>query len=74
MNILLIVVPIITCVIGYYLGKAAPKMKKVANKNRKFGSNADYYRLEDGGERYLFTRSAIMEAKARADYNQEDFA
>lgn len=47
-------------------------MKKVHNKNRKFGSAKYYYADWIGGTPLLFTEHDIEEAKRRAESNPED--
>jgi len=48
------------------------KIEVVKNKDRKFGANAEYLRIEIEDEVLLFTRHELNVARARARRNPED--
>lgn len=58
--------------LGVFASKVGGGLKKVANRNRKFGADDEYWMLKDGRDTYLFTEEQLDIAKDRAANNKED--
>jgi hypothetical protein len=66
---------VIVCLItvGYHLSIRKMVMRKVRNKNRKFGAATEYYHVRYNDKNYLFTHKELIAAQKRANENKEDW-